>query len=187
MISYNLRFPGQYYQAETGLNLNYFRDYDPQTGRYVESDPIGLSSGSMSTYAYAGGNPISNFDSLGLVSNSMQSLFPPATPSTGGQACPTSDNKQHCEELLQIDTDTCNAITKRRGGAAGAACHASATERYAACLRGRPLPPLNTWNNMVPAPNPTPVPPTVPVFPITPAPVPIIPPVIEPIPIPIFP
>ena len=161
---YNLRYPGQYYDVETGLNYNMARDYDPQTGRYVESDPIGLSSGSMSTYAYAGGNPISNFDSLGLASNSMQSLFPPATPSTGGQACPTSDNKQHCEELLQIDTDTCNAITKRRGGAAGAACHASATERYAACLRGKPLPPLNTWNNMVPAPNPTPVPPTVPVF-----------------------
>ena len=48
--------------------------------------------------------------------------------------------------LNSIDTETCNAITRRRG-AAGAACHASATQRYAACLRGQSLPPLNTWNN----------------------------------------
>jgi RHS repeat-associated protein len=39
---YNLRLPGQYFDAETGLNYNYFRDYDPATGRYMESDPIGL-------------------------------------------------------------------------------------------------------------------------------------------------
>ena len=42
--------PGQYYQSETGLNYNYFRDYDPLTGSYIESDPIGLSRG-VSTYA----------------------------------------------------------------------------------------------------------------------------------------
>lgn len=65
-ITYNLRFPGQYYLPETGLFYNYFRDYDPQTGRYVESDPIGLRGGSYSTYAYAAGNPISNFDPSGL-------------------------------------------------------------------------------------------------------------------------
>ncbi len=64
---YNLRFPGQYYQAETGLNYNYLRDYDPQTGRYIESDPIGLRGGSYSTYSYAGNNPISNKDPLGLM------------------------------------------------------------------------------------------------------------------------
>jgi RHS repeat-associated protein len=63
---YNLRFPGQYYQAETGLNYNYFRDYDPQTGRYIESDPIGLYAGSYSTYSYANGNPVSHIDPTGL-------------------------------------------------------------------------------------------------------------------------
>jgi RHS repeat-associated protein len=62
---YNLSFPGQYYQAETGLNYNYFRDYDPATGRYIESDPIGLAGGSWSTYAYADGNSISNIDASG--------------------------------------------------------------------------------------------------------------------------
>ena len=41
-VALNVRFPGQYYDAETGLHYNYFRYYDPETGRYITSDPIGL-------------------------------------------------------------------------------------------------------------------------------------------------
>jgi len=65
-FAYNLRFPGQYYQAETGLNQNYFRDYDPLGGgRYIESDPLGLGSG-VNTYAYAEDDPVKVTDRFGL-------------------------------------------------------------------------------------------------------------------------
>jgi RHS repeat-associated protein len=63
---YNLRLPGQYADTETGLNYNYFRDYDPGTGRYVESDPIGLAGGSWSIFTYAGSEPIDQVDYFGL-------------------------------------------------------------------------------------------------------------------------
>nr|WP_246429151.1 RHS repeat-associated core domain-containing protein [Pseudoxanthomonas broegbernensis] len=60
-----LRFPGQRYDPFSGLNYNYFRNYDPATGRYIESDLIGLGGG-LNTYAYVGGNPINLVDELGL-------------------------------------------------------------------------------------------------------------------------
>jgi len=64
-ITLNLRFPGQYYDGETGLHYNYFRYYDPKTGRYITSDPIGLQGG-LNTYGYVGGNPTKYSDAYGL-------------------------------------------------------------------------------------------------------------------------
>ncbi|NKI94721.1 RHS repeat protein [Rhizobacter sp. SG703] len=62
---FNLRFPGQYADVETGLFQNYFRTYDPSLGRYIQSDPVGLAGG-WNTYAYAEGQPTAYVDPRGL-------------------------------------------------------------------------------------------------------------------------
>jgi len=62
--SFSLRFPGQFADGN-GLSYNYFRDYEAGTGRYVESDPIGLKGGA-STYGYVSATPLTMIDSKGL-------------------------------------------------------------------------------------------------------------------------
>jgi RHS repeat-associated protein len=196
----NLRFPGQYYDAELGLHYNHFRDFDASTGRFIESDPIGLDGGNNS-YEYALSNPIRIYDPYGLEPNKAciaactvggglvgggigyvggglvggggGTLVAPGVGTVGGAIggaeiggaagaiagsaagnaignafCPDDEeDEERCEQLLATDTATCNGIARVRGAQAGARCHASATQRYAACLRGQPLPPLDTWNN----------------------------------------
>jgi RHS repeat-associated protein len=64
-ITLNLRLPGQYEDQESGTYYNYHRDYDPNTGRYLTSDPLGMHAG-LNSYAYVSGNPLSYIDPLGL-------------------------------------------------------------------------------------------------------------------------
>jgi len=64
-FTYNMRFAGQYFDSETNLYYNYFRTFDPSTGRYLESDPIGLTGGA-NTYSYVGSAPMNYVDPFGL-------------------------------------------------------------------------------------------------------------------------
>lgn len=64
LFNWNARFPGQYFDAETGLHYNNARYYDAATGRYYSSDPIGLAGG-LNTFAYAGAQPTSLVDPSG--------------------------------------------------------------------------------------------------------------------------
>ncbi len=73
---FDMRFPGQRYDAASGLSYNHFRDYDPSTGRYVQSDPIGFAGGT-SSYGYVVGNPLGLTDALGLAVDI--NLFTPRT------------------------------------------------------------------------------------------------------------
>jgi RHS repeat-associated protein len=80
VFAYDMRFPGQHYDAESGLNYNMVRDYNPMLGRYIESDPIGLRAG-INTYGYALAHPMTNTDPTGL---------------SPDQTCPISQQPRSC-------------------------------------------------------------------------------------------
>jgi RHS repeat-associated protein len=88
-FTYELRFPGQFFDQATYLHYNYFRDYDPRTGRYIESDPIGLAGGT-NTYVYAGGNPVSRKNPQGMdygISTPSPTLPASHSPPSDQQMC----------------------------------------------------------------------------------------------------
>ncbi len=64
-ITLNVRLPGQYFDHETGHHYNIYRSYDPATGRYLTSDPLGVAAG-FNTYAYVKNDPLNRIDPLGL-------------------------------------------------------------------------------------------------------------------------
>lgn len=181
-LAQNYRFPGQWFQVETGLHYNWNRHFDPSTGRYLQPDPLGTVDGHR--WAYAMNSPLMNVDFEGLfvaplvrrgigyglgrlLGPSPRPIPPlplppgpgpsPALPDDPPQYCPApfgaeppddeEEDDDPCEKQYQTETQQCNAITARRGRAAGARCHATAAARYAACRAGKPLPPFDTWNN----------------------------------------
>jgi RHS repeat-associated protein len=106
-LAVNLRFPGQYYDAEAGLNYNGVRDYESGTGRYIESDPIGLRGGN-DTYAYANNSPLIYFDRFGFAASSSPQ--------------PEPDKKE---------PNSCPEITKKTFGGCGCA---DTSPNLATCL-----------------------------------------------------
>jgi RHS repeat-associated protein len=159
-------FTGREYDPESGLYYYRARYYDPMAGRFISKDPIGFEGGDVNLFRYVGNNPGNLTDPEGLAAWLLPPLIvygPPAiavgwslitelarhlsiTPSK----CYDSDNDNKCGKMNEIDTATCNGITKVRGRQAGARCHASASQRYSECLKYGPSgvrTPLDTWNN----------------------------------------
>ena len=88
----NLRLPGQYFDAETGLHQNWNRDYVPGIGRYVQADPIGLAGG-LNRYVYAESNPLMQIDPKGLQSHMCAAGLPAWCPSLVPEPPPPREKK----------------------------------------------------------------------------------------------
>jgi RHS repeat-associated protein len=101
VFTFNHRFPGQYYDVETGNHYNYFRDYDPSIGRYIESDPVGLKGG-LNTYAYVRSRPLTLTDQFGEYDSRMRG-FPGNDPypacAGNDSACRAGLPKPKCSKL----------------------------------------------------------------------------------------
>jgi RHS repeat-associated protein len=112
-ITNNLRFPGQYFDQETGLNYNYYRDYNPVIGRYIQADPIGLQGG-LNLFGYGQNNPIIKMDFWGLEANGCgpadwRSALVPDSPFfiiNFKSACDTHDN---CYGKCGANKATCDS------------------------------------------------------------------------------
>ncbi len=111
LFEYNLRFAGQYFDSETNLHYNYFRDYDPETGRYISSDPIGLAGG-LNTYGYALQNPLSFNDPTGEAAQGAAgalAIFCAASPANAAACAATAQVViQACQTASDAISDFLN-------------------------------------------------------------------------------
>ena len=154
-LTYNPRFPGQYYDAESGLNYNMARDYNPNIGRYVESDPFGLLAG-INTYAYAGGNPLLAVDPRGLVGEqyvdpAMDELE--ALPAQLSELFQWASQEATALRAAMAASETTPALADEAAAAATESAAAETSQPFALGLNNRlcefaSQQGANTWRNL---------------------------------------
>jgi len=109
---FNQRFPGQQFDRESNLHYNYFRDYDPARGRYIESDPIGLDGG-INTYGYVKGDPLASSDFRGLQSDGVKITVP--CPPWGCIGLPKSADPTTGQSWDSINSDGTRSRERESG------------------------------------------------------------------------
>jgi RHS repeat-associated protein len=110
-VTFNLRYPGQYYDKESNLHYNYFRSYSAERGRYTQADPIGLEGG-FNRFGYVGGDPLSFTDPLGLETYICKR---PLGGEPGSYAPPLLNHTYVC--VGSGDNMICGSTTASSGGA----------------------------------------------------------------------
>jgi len=118
-VEFNPRLPGQYADAESGLHYNYLRDYDPQTGRYLQSDPLGVDGGT-NLFLYVNANPLNYADPTGEAG--------PAAGAVAAVALLCARNPRLCAAILACLRNP-KACTK-------AACNAACRSYQVLCKGG---------------------------------------------------
>ncbi len=143
-ITNNLRFPGQYFDAETGLHYNYFRDYSPATGRYIEIDPLLLpivydretyfavsyfisTPNKLHNYLYAASNPLKFIDFLGL-HHIISTPMPPNIHNLTGCALYNALYEQLRSRIVTLNHDLWHMQTDTYGYWVSGEAHASQME-----------------------------------------------------------
>ena len=112
-FAFNLRFPGQVFDGQAGLHANYFRSFDPASGRYTQSDLIGLAGGNYSTYGYTYESPINMSDPSGLVT---AVVINNNTPVIGSHAGLYTSNSIYNGSMIYDPSGTYQNDTRGDGG-----------------------------------------------------------------------
>lgn len=108
---FNLRFPGQYYDEETVLHYNYYRDYDPSLGRYLQPDPIGLAGG-LNRFSYVSADPTNSTDPNGLTRIRINYFAPSDRVGANLTQLPQTENTI---QVFGHGYTDCNGISDERG------------------------------------------------------------------------
>jgi RHS repeat-associated protein len=119
-FGFSLRLPGQYYDGESTLSKNLYRDYYSSIGRYAESDPIGVLGG-LNTYAYTKGNPVNRVDPKGLdpledLYNSFEYPLSAGLPNLDAQMA--QEAQEDAQEAVDTYVDLATLLATTAGPAA---------------------------------------------------------------------